>query len=441
MSRQLHLWESDRLSVPAIGQREVLEQLYTPLMCERPELADSVSYSANKGVPLLRLYRYKEAFSYTFVRDIVCAHQNSGDTVVLDPFCGMGTTLLASTLLGAPSWGVDRLPIGVFVANTLLKMLEIPPGAIRETYHQLLAWVPQMSDAPIADDVAIMKVAFDPETLTRLRQWKSAVLQLPSPLREVMMLLLLSVLEPCSYTSKDGQFLRLNRNKQPLFPDTALWERVCLAERDLEIVQMLEWRLQAPATALLGDARNLPHAPIPEKPNLIITSPPYANRYDYTRSYSLELCFFFVNNFEELRQLRREVLRSHIEVKLAPHESPPHPAVQELVSLLTTRRSQLNNPRIPDMITAYFIDMDRAIQEMTRVCAENATVYMVVDNVRFEGELLPVDLILCDLAQRHGFEIEAIWVARYKGNSSQQMGRYGRVPVRESVMVWRKPYG
>jgi hypothetical protein len=63
---------------------------------------------------------------------------------------------------------------------------------------------------------------------------------------------------------------------------------------------------------------------------------------------------------------------------------------------------------------------------------------MVVDNVRFDGEMIPVDLILCDMAERVGFKTEAIWIARYKGNSSQQMGRYGRVPVRESVLIWRK---
>ena len=63
---------------------------------------------------------------------------------------------------------------------------------------------------------------------------------------------------------------------------------------------------------------------------------------------------------------------------------------------------------------------------------------MVVDNVRFEGELLPVDLILSEMAEQRGFRIDDIVVARHKGNSSQQMGKYGRVPVRESILVWTK---
>jgi hypothetical protein len=110
--------------------------------------------------------------------------------------------------------------------------------------------------------------------------------------------------------------------------------------------------------------------------------------------------------------------------------------VAEVVTNLKYKK--LNNPRIPHMITAYFVDMEKAITEWSRILAPGARVALVVDNVRFEGEMVPVDLVLSEIAERHGFVAEEIIVARYKGNSSQQMGRYGRVPVRESVVVWRK---
>jgi len=90
------------------------------------------------------------------------------------------------------------------------------------------------------------------------------------------------------------------------------------------------------------------------------------------------------------------------------------------------------------MLIGYFIDMQKVLREWGRVLARGARVALVVDNVRFEGELLPVDLVLSEMAEEAGFQVEEIIVARYKGNSSQQMGRYGRVPVRESIVVWRK---
>ncbi len=438
MKPQLSLWETGAEAATARTHRERLEYKYRSLLQERPDLGEKVSYRANKGLPLLRLYRYKEAFAYTLVRELIQAHRSEKSLCVLDPFLGMGTTLFAATVLGIPSWGVDRLPVGVFIADTLLKMLSVEPSAIMDAYRRLLDRIDAFPEAAAATDVAIMKVAFEPDILKRLLQWKAGIMQLSTPMREIMMLLLLSVLEPCSYTSKDGQFLRLRREKQPIFPDVALYERVLAAERDVQAVRALGWEPRAPAIPLLGDARALPPSPFPEKPNLVITSPPYANRYDYTRSYSLELCFFFVENFEQLKQLRHSVLRSHIEAKVDPSERAPHYAVDELVQILHSRREQLNNPRIPDMITAYFVDMQQVLCNLSRVCADGAVIYMVVDNVRFEGEMLPVDLILCDMAEAYGLRTETIWVARYKGNSSQQMGRYGRVPVRESIVVWRK---
>jgi len=188
----------------------------------------------------------------------------------------------------------------------------------------------------------------------------------------------------------------------------------------------------------LGDSRDLGGLTLERRPTAIITSPPYPNRYDYTRTYCLELCFHFVKNFSELRALRFDILRSHIESKVGPEEQAPHPAVREVVDSLNRGARGLNNPRIPYMLSAYFVDMQAVIQEWARVLAPGAKVAMVVDNVRFEGELVPVDLILSEMAEWAGFDVERILIARYKGNSSQQMAKYGRVPVRESVAVWRK---
>ncbi len=157
-------------------------------------------------------------------------------------------------------------------------------------------------------------------------------------------------------------------------------------------------------------------------------------RYDYTRTYALELCFHFVHNFEELKAIRFGILRSHIESKIRKDETPLHPVIKEVVELLG--RKKLNNPKIPSMITTYFIDMQKVIPGWFKVLAPGAKIAMVVDNVRFEGDLIPGDLVLSDMAEEEGFGVKGIIVARYKGNSSQQMRKYGRVPVRESIVIW-----
>jgi DNA modification methylase len=444
--KQLSFLEQSDISAQAVKQtatrtdRNRLEDKFASRLREEPQLANLVSYVGNKGIPVLRLYRYKEAFAFSFVEEFISRFGLSEKDYIFDPFCGMGTTLFVASRKGIPSIGVDKLPIAVFVAQTLPLFYSLSPGQIRETFEQLRLRVQQAPPAAVALDVAIMKVAFPPDTLLELRKWKTVIDDLGYPLKDVFLLLFFSTLEACSYTSKDGQFLRLVRKKMTANPEEALESLVSEAERDIQLVRQFKWdqAVKLP-TVYPGDTRDLSNIDFGRQPTAIITSPPYANRYDYTRTYSLELCLHFVRNFAELKTLRFSILRSHIESKVGPQEQPPHTAVKEVVDILKSRGKELNNPRIPAMLIGYFVDMQQVIREWARVLAPKARVAMVVDNVRFEGELLPVDLVLSEMAEEAGFQVEEIIVARYKGNSSQQMGKYGRVPVRESVVVWRKP--
>ncbi|MBI4288504.1 MAG: hypothetical protein HY671_08770 [Chloroflexi bacterium] len=421
-------------------ERRRLEAKYQVLLREDSKLAGLVSYTGNKKVPLLRLYRYKEAFSLEFVNRVLDRFNVGSDDFVFDPFAGMGTTVFAAMLRGVASAGVEKLPVATFVARTLPTFFEVEPGTLVSTLKRLAARVDSAPLAPIADDVPLVRLAFDPQAAIRLRQWKGAIDTLDAPLHDVFLLLFLSILEPTSLASNDGQFMRLKPDKKPLHPDIAIRQKVEQAENDLltapRIWPKVRLYEQHRPHIVSADSRDLTSVTLDTQPTVLITSPPYVNRYDYTRSYCLELCFHFVKDFQELRNIRRSILRSHIESKTMLDDSPPHPAVAEVVRNLAGYK--LNNPRIPYMITAYFVDMAKVIREWHRVLAPGARVAMVVDNVRFEGEMLPVDLILSEMADAYGFSVEEVLVARYKGNSSQQMGKYGRVPVRESVVFWRK---
>ena len=63
----------------------------------------------------------------------------------------------------------------------------------------------------------------------------------------------------------------------------------------------------------------------------------------------------------------------------------------------------------------------------------------VLGNTRWGGIVVPVDHLVLRLAEEAGLKPERVMVTRMKGNSPQQMQRYGRIPVRESIVVVRKP--
>ena len=424
---------------PPSSKRKKIEDKFKDCIQEELQLGSMVSFVGNKKIPFLRIYRYKEAFAFDFVMDFLKRFEAGPAHYVFDPFSGLGTTMFASMTCGIPSVGIDKLPIAHFISKTLPLFLLLKENELKNIWTSLRPQIQGSEPGKVALDVPIMKVAFDEKVLLTLRKLKSAIEGLPPPYHEIFLFLLFSILEECSFTSKDGQFLRLKRTKAISNPIDAMNRKIAQVEEDVHRMKLLYHDLlvtECMPKVYLGDTRDLSNINFDKEPTIIITSPPYANRYDYTRTYALELCFHFVDDFEDLKAIRFGILRSHIESKIQKGEAPPHPVIKEVIELL--ERKKLNNPKIPSMIITYFIDMQKVINEWFKVLAPEAKVAMVVDNVRFEGELIPVDLVLSEMAEEVGFSVKEVIIARYKGNSSQQMKKYGKIPVRESVVVWEK---
>lgn len=415
--------------------RDELEYKYQAFFEERLNYGKLVTYVPNKREPVYNWFKYKEGFSKALIERIFDVWEVSQRELVFDPFAGCGTTLLAAKDFGYEAVGIDILPVAVFVTKVKIEdsydLVEID-AAIKKLGKE--KYTEPRSSFP---NVAIINKAFPESVQKELLFYKEKILEYPAPVKNFLLLGLLSILEEVSYTSKDGQFLRLVQKRIPPVRETLLCQ---LQKMYFDLLQgdgQLFRREKGKATILLGDARQLS---LPKrydgKVGIVMTSPPYLNRYDYSRTYALELCTLFVEDFDGLRRIRHSLLRSHIESKEPEQKLLRIPALTEILSNLEGK--ELNNDRIPIMIRGYFEDMNLVLKGLYEVLKPGGLVALVVANARFEGEMVPVDLLLSEIAESYGFRTEKIWVTRYKGNSSQQMGKYGRVPVRESIVFWRK---
>ena len=88
------------------------------------------------------------------------------------------------------------------------------------------------------------------------------------------------------------------------------------------------------------------------------------------------------------------------------------------------------------MLRGYFLDMYLCLRELSRVCRDGANVAVVVGNARYSGSVIRVDEYTAELGERVGLVCREIRAVRWRGNSAQQMGRYGRVASRESVVLF-----
>ena len=447
------------------------EQRWSEKLIVEKDLSRSlVSFQANKGRAIYRWFKFKEAFSASLVEYLLSRYRISNG-VLLDPFAGSGTALFVAGNYGMRAEGIELLPIGqkVIATKQLLDWNIQPRDVARlEFWLKEHPWK-QHSGTKKINGLRITHDAYSKSTFAAMGMFLSAIEEESSRVQDVLTFALLCILESISFTRKDGQYLRWDhrsgrRQGKKAFDkghilsfDKAIHDKLQQIVDDLQsadIPQDLFGGVQARTEISLHTGSCLEVLPRLKKNyfNCIVTSPPYCNRYDYTRTYALELALLGVDE-EALVRFRQEMLSCTVENRakdlLALNrkwEIPitvcnEHELLQAILAYLEDQKEQelLNNNGIPRMVRGYFYEMACVIAECARVLKRGAPLMMVNDNVRYAGASVSVDIILSEIAERLGFKTEQILVLpNGKGNSSQQMGTHGREPLRKCVYVWRK---
>ena len=429
-----------------------------------------VSFQANKGRAVYRWFKYKEAFSAGLIEHLLNTYRISTG-VLLDPFAGSGTALFVAGGHGLKAEGIELLPIG----RTLITTKQVIDWDLKDTDVKRLAfWRDEhpwrkCKTVKSINELRITRGAYPAETLDAMGRFLAASELEGERAGAVLFFALLCILENISYTRKDGQYLRwdyrsgrrqgkkiFDKGKIPAF-DTAITHKLHEIVHDLragELPEDLFAKTLKKADVKLHGGSCLEILPKlkAESYDCIITSPPYCNRYDYTRTYALELALLGVDE-DGLVKLRQEMLSCTVEnrvkdlLKFNPDWKPAIAAadsqilLQNILAYLDSQKEQdlLNNDGIPRMVRGYFYEMACVICESARVLKRGAPLIMVNDNVRYAGASISVDIILSEIAGQLGFTVEQILVLpNGKGNSSQQMGAHGRDALRKCVYLWRK---
>lgn len=473
--------DKSRLLEAVREAEQSLTSEYRHLLIVNPDLDRTlVSFQANKDEAAHRWFKYKEGFSVALMR-YVFEKTGIEEGQILDPFAGAGTALFAASDLGVDATGIELLPSSAEVIEVKRLLLGVDRRAVAEavaTFAEARPWG-QNGSAEAFQHLAITAGAFSPTTEYQLGRYLSEAAAMTQPeIRRILRFAALSVLESISYTRKDGQYLRWDyrsgrrAGSKPFDKGVILDFRPAITAKLAEIVADLrvsENGYAIPRTLfdlarplrpagqielLVGSCLDLMPGLEDSRYDGLITSPPYCNRYDYTRTYALELAMMGVDE-AGIRHLRQAMLSCTVENRdktdlarkfdrdlyaAAEQVLASQELLTRILGYLETCRADgsINNPGIPRMVRNYFREMALVIFESARLLKPGAPLVMVNDNVRYQGAHVPVDLILSDIARQAGFSVEAIWVLpRGKGNSSQQMGEHGREEARKCVYVWR----
>ena len=455
------------LSTSMCSARDALHRRFVDRLVVRDDLNRRVvSYQANKAMPGLRWVKYKEGFSAELVHDAL----RVADGPVLDPFAGLGTTALVAGASGRHATAFEIMPVGARTASAISWVArQSDADDIKRTGKRLIRALESRAEPP-ADyrfqHVAITQHAFSADTEDAIAKARAFLARVRDKgLRLLLDVACMSVLEEASFTRKDGQYLRwdnrcgrdlrggMNKGRIPGYRE-ALERRLDEIVRDFPALSS-RFGGSAPQIVEGSALTELPKL-ADDSVGLTVTSPPYANRYDYTRTYALELAWLgydkaafgalrqalvsaTVENRSKELQLERDYPRRDT-LHQAKAAVASQAALAEVLHILQGRRAELSNPHVIRLVANYFSEMALVVAELARVTRPGGKVVMVNDNVQYHGEEVPVDLILAAIAEDCGFVCEEIgMLARGKGNASQQMGRFGRREIRKCVYRWRVP--
>jgi DNA modification methylase len=415
-------------------------------------------------------YRFVLSFPPHLVRTYLRQFNLNEGQRVLDPFCGTGTTLVECKKQGIGSVGIEANPMACF-ASRVKTSWQLDPQGLRahgaRVAKHTRARLARYGIRDPAESVFTAESDLGPggkrPNLKKLPAELQALLLADciSPLPLHKTLVLLEVLQEFS----DPSYLpyeQLALAKAVVFSISNLHfgpeVGVRPARRDAPVVSswltavnqmardLAELKEQEPVSCVVhqADARQLVLLLEPESIAGVITSPPYPNEKDYTRTTRLESVLLgMITSKGDLRSLKHRLVRSNTRGVYKGDDDDRwvenHPEIQRLAQAIEARRVQLGKTsgfeRLYARVTRlYFGGMARHLADLRRVLRPGAQLaYVVGDQASYLRIMIRTGQLLADLAQSLGYELVGIDLFRTRRATAT------REQLREEVVVLRWP--
>ncbi|TMA08738.1 MAG: site-specific DNA-methyltransferase [Deltaproteobacteria bacterium] len=411
-------------------------------------------------------YRFVLSFPPHLVRSYLERFGITESAIVLDPFCGTGTTLVECKKLGIPSVGIEANPIPCFATRVKVNW-EADPGALLKHAKGIAASACKRLALDGLEEYQNMplfragKPKMNPLSLRRLPHEAEALLLTnsisPVPLHRVLVLL-----ESIQEFRHDvlTRYERLALAKALVFeisnlefgpevgvgppksdaPAVTFWlDAIQAITDDLRTVRH---RNLTSATVHRADSRNILSVLQPNSIDAVITSPPYPNEKDYTRTTRLESVLLgFIRNKQDLRALKQDLVRSNTrgvyksdrdDVLVSDHEE-----IQSIAEAIEKRRIELGKTsgfeRLYARVTRlYFGGMAKHLSDLRTVLRPGAQLaYVVGDQASYLRVMIRTGQLLADIADSLGYEVTGIDLFRTR------LATATKEQLREEVVLLR----
>lgn len=384
---------------------------------EKVEQDYTSTFTDNMKLPIHRWYRYTAGFSATWVSELIQSEKKNGRTRIIDPFAGSGTVLIESEFAEVESYGVEAHPYIYRIATAKLNW-KYPAEKFREAALLLLKNAIGVKISR-TDFPKLIISCYPLETIQKLEALKKAWIEMKQEeeIKNFNWFIITAILRTTSPVgTAQWQYIQPNKSKSKVLdPFSAFEAKVNDLYFDMKRAQN-RFKNVVNSIILNEDARNIENIPSGWG-DLVITSPPYANNYDYADATRLEMTFWGdIHGWSDLQNsVRKHLVRActqHVstlgdeinDILLNPRLDVIKPELLHVFN--TLKEERLNHggkKQYHLMIAAYFNDLADVFHSLRRVTNENCKMCFVVGDSAPYGIYVPVDRWLGELALSAGF--------------------------------------
>lgn len=424
-------------------------------------------------------YRFVLAYPDHLVVDMLERFEVKPGEIVLDPFCGTGTTLVECKKLDIDVVGIEANPVCRLASQVKTnwdldpqQLCDVKDAIVKKVTqdHEALSYSahPLFADTYNVEDLKEQLLAQSPEARYFIssgmlkRGWMSevpfykSVLLLNAikesaasggtekPLISALKIALASILVETASNVSFGPEIYVSGNKKDVDVLRVFSDKVDKMAIDLEIVR--ESASASQTHVMEADARDCDRALL-EKDissiDFVITSPPYPTEKDYTRQTRLELVFLgYVHGRKSLQRVKKAMVRSHSKgIYKADDDGQYVTDFPEIQSIADELRKKVADKTYgfakvyPRIIEEYFGGMYRHLASLFNVLnTRGKCAYVVGDQRTYLRTYTPTGEILALLAKHIGYRVleTVVWRVR-KGTTGS-----GK-PIKEEIVILEKP--
>jgi SAM-dependent methyltransferase len=411
-------------------------------------------------------YRFVLSYPAHLVRNYLRRFGVSDSQTVLDPFCGTGTTLVECKRLGITSIGIEPNPVAAFASAIKVSWDVDPDGLMNHARNIAKIASTKLVDQGIADLPASPLFGNSGHLRSDLKTLPAEAFKLlltdsisPLPLHKTLVLLeTLAENQDERFTSHErlalAHALVTKIGNLHFGPEVGVGEikqDTCVLGVWLAAVnniandlRALRENAEAPSIVHRADARDLASILDQNSVDAVITSPPYPNEKDYTRTTRLESVLLgFIQTKDDLRALKQSLVRSNTRSVYKSDTDDrlvrDHEEIQRIAAAIEARRIELGKTSGFEKLYArvtqlYFGGMTRHLLDLRSVLRPGAQLaYVVGDQASYLRVMLRTGQLLAGIAKSIGYEVVGIDLFRTR------LATATKEQLREEVVVLRWP--